>query len=417
MRQSVLGAGPILFVTYGNGHVAKVAPVVKALMACGVDCVVMALTLGYKQALGLGLQPVGYRDFLSLAADQASALAHGCRLLSDNLHPDVAEFESTCYLGINYAEWVECYGERGAADRYAARGRRGFLPVQFMGRVIDSLKPSLVVSTSSPRSEQAAIEAAVKRGIPSMTMMDLFALPHDIFLRQAVHADVITVLSGFAKDNLTAAGIDPARIVVTGCPAYDAMFDSANEAAGNELRHTFGWQDKKIVMWAGNLEEEGPGVTGETRGTALGLRVEERLRRWVEENLDAALIVRYHPAQYHLFPNLGVHPRVYLSDPVADRLQPQLHAADIIVVQTSTVGFEAALVGKRVLALSYSPMVINFDFDYGRLGLGESVSTLQALVPAIEGKDIAQRDRRAFPPDGPATPRVVEAILKLTHTI
>ena len=305
------------------------------------------------------------------------------------------------------------FGEQGAAERYAAQGRRGFLPIQFMGKVIDHFKPALVVSTSSPRSEQAVIEAALSRGIASMTMLDLFALPHDYIFQQTVHAELITVLSEFAKDNLIASGVDPARILVTGCPAYDAMFDPANSSAGKDMRDQLGWEGKKVVMWAGNLEEDGPGVTDETRGTALASRVESCLRDWVKENTHAALIVRYHPTQYHLFESFAQHPRVYVSDPSVDKLQPLLHAADILVVQTSTVGFEAALVGKRVLALSYSPMVINFDFDYGKLGLGESISSLQALVPAIESEGTGIEDRHAFPPLGPATPRVVEAMLKL----
>ncbi len=401
--------GGVLFVTYGNGHVAKVAPVVRDLQRQGVPCVVMALTLGYKQALGLGLSPVGYRDFLFLA-DGPEVLRLGAALAAENSHPDVDAHESLCYLGINYAEWVERYGEAGAAQRYAASGRRGFLPLQFIGRVIDHLRPSLVVSTSSPRSEQAAIEAAAARGIPTLTMMDLFALPHDIYLRQPVHAECITVLSEMVKRNLIQAGIAASRIVVTGCPAYDPMFDPLNEAAGRQLRSRLGWDGMKVVMWAGNLEEDGPGVTDEYRGTRLGLAVERELRQWVDSRPDAALLVRYHPAQYHLFPDLGRHARVYVSNPATDRLQPQLHASDIVLVQTSTVGFEAALVGKRVLSLSFSPLVVNFDFDYGRLGLGESVPSLDRLVPALEAGPGSVRERHAFPPPGPATPRVVEVI-------
>jgi hypothetical protein len=405
-------AGGVLFVTYGNGHIAKVAPVVKALQAQGVPCVVLALTLGYKQALGLGLRPLGYRDLLFLA-DEAEVLRRGSAIAGENSHPDVDPHESLCYLGINYIEWVETYGEAGAAQRYAALGRRGFLPLNFMGKVIDHLRPSLVVSTSSPRSEQAAIEAAVARGIPSLTMMDLFALPHDIFLRQPVHAACITVLSEMVKQNLIQAGIEASRIVVTGCPAYDPMFDPANQAAGRELRQRLGWEGLKVVMWAGNLEEDGPGVTDQYRGTNLGVAVERQLRQWVDSRPDAALLVRYHPAQYHLFPDLGRHPRVYVSNPGADRLQPQLHASDIVLVQTSTVGFEAALVGKRVLTLSFSPLVLNFDFDYGRLGLGESVPSLEQLIPVIETGQGPARDGSAFPPPGLATPRVVEVIQTL----
>lgn len=405
----------ILFVAYGSGHIGKVAPVIRHLQSQGVRCELLALTLGYKQALGLGLQPKGYRDFLHLV-DGARALAKGRELLGANSHPDVDDHESCCYLGVNYLEWVETYGEEEASRRYAAGGRRSFLPVRFLGRVIDELAPSVVVSTASPRSEQAAIEAAAQRGIPSLTMMDLFGLPHDNYLRNKVFADRITVLSGFVRNNLMAAGIEGDRIAVTGCPAYERLFEPGAAQAGSALRQALGWEGLEVAMWAGNIEEPGPGVTPEVAGTALAVDVERRLREWVYGNPRAALLVRYHPSQYHLFPDLGAHPRVYRSVPTADPLVPQLHASDLVIVQTSTVGFEAALIGRRVLSLSWSPMVRNTDFDYGRIGLGESVERAEDLIATINRGRTSAIDRSVFPPDGLATPRVAAEIMALARS-
>lgn len=402
---------PILFVAYGSGHIAKVAPVIRYLRAQGVRCELLALTLGFRQAQRLGLEPKGYRDFLHLADAQA-ALARGAELLPGNQHPEVDDFESRCYLGVNYQEWVETHGEEGARERYAQGGRRAFFPIRFIGKVIDALQPAVVVSTASPRSEQAAIEAAVSRGVPALTMMDLFGLPHDNFLRNEVFADRITVLSDFVRGNLAAAGIPADRIAVTGCPAYEGLLEPAQREAGAALRSALGWQGLKVVLWAGNLEEEAPGQP-QYAGTALALDVERRLREWVAGRDDAALLVRYHPAQYHLFPDLGAQPRVYRSIPTQDPLAPQLHASDIVVVQTSTVGFEAALIGKRVLSLSYSPTVVRIDFDYGAMGLGESVRRPQDLVGLVDGAPPRPADRSLFPPEGPATPRVAAEILAL----
>ena len=402
----------VLFVTYGNGHIAKVAPVAQALREVGAQVQVMALTLGFRQAQRLGLQPMGYRDFLHLV-DRERALAFGRQLLSENRHPDVDDEESVAYLGINYLEWVDRYGEDEAARRYAQGGRRSFTPVGFIGRVVDELQPALVVSTASPRSEQAAIEAAVERGIPCMTMMDLFALPHDNFRRNDVFADRITVLSEFARDNLLDAGLDPARLVVTGCPAYDRLFEPEGVWAGAAWKESMGWTGLRVVLWAGNLEEAAPNVPKEYLGNRLGRLVETRLREWVARRPDVALVVRYHPNQYHLFEDLGPQERVYRSNPTRDPLLPQLHACDSIVTQTSTVGFEGAMIGKRLLALSFSPWVINFEFDYGRLGLGQSVPGLDDLVPMLESGPPASLDRRAFPPEGPATPRVLAQMLDL----
>jgi hypothetical protein len=407
-----MAAPTVLFVTYGNGHVAKVAPVVRALRERGVHTTVMALTLGHRQAQRLGLDPVGYKDFLHLV-DAERAQAYGRELLPGNSHPDVDDVESVAYLGINYLDWVDRFGEEGARQRYESGGRRSFAPLGFMGRVIDEIGPAVVVSTASPRSEQAAIEAGVARGVPTMTMMDLFALPHDNFRRNTVFADRITLLSEFARDNLLQAGVDATRLVVTGCPAYDSLFEPEPARVGYEWKRTQGWEGLHTVMWAGNLEEAAPNVPPEYLGAGLGRLVEKRLRQWVADDPRVALVVRYHPNQYHLFQQLGPQERVYVSNPTKDPVHPQLHACDSVVTQTSTVGFEGALIGKRLLALSFSPWVINFDFDYGKLGLGESVPSLDALVPMLKAPPPQRTDLRAFPPYGPATPRVLDQLVGL----
>ncbi len=407
-----LDAPSVLFITYGNGHVAKVAPVVAALRERGVAVVVMALTLGLKQAQAMGLNPVSYRDYLHLV-DSERALAFGRELIAGNNHPDVDESESIAYLGINFLDWVERFGLQEAHRLYAEGGRRAFLPLNFIGKVIDELRPGLIISTASPRSEQAAIEAGVSRGIPTMTMMDLFALPHDNFRRNTVFADRITVLSEFARSNLLDAGIDADRVVVTGCPAYDKLFDPVQAQLGADWKRSMGWQDKYVVMWAGNLEEAAPNVPPHYLGAGLGVLVEQQLRAWVATDENVALVVRYHPNQYHLFPDLAAQERVYVSNPRNDSLHPQLHAVDCVVTQTSTVGFEGVLIGKRLLALSFSPWAINFDFDYGKLGLGESVSSLDELTAVLNRENVPPIAAGLLPPQGLATPRVVQHVMQL----
>ena len=62
--------GKALLVAYGGGHITMMAPVIAALQKRGFDCTVMALTTGYRKALQLGLQPLGYRDFSTLIRTQ-----------------------------------------------------------------------------------------------------------------------------------------------------------------------------------------------------------------------------------------------------------------------------------------------------------------------------------------------------------
>ncbi len=143
--------------------------------------------------------------------------------------------------------------------------------------------------------------------------------------------------------------------------------------------------------------------------------VEQRLRQWLRARPDVALIVRYHPTQYHLFPDQGSQERVYVSNSAQDGLGPQLHAADTVLVQTSTVGFEAALLGKRVLNLAFSPTVIHTEYDFSKLGLAQSVPTLAALEAVLDQPSQAFEDIGSRPPVGAATPRVVDEILTMAR--
>lgn len=405
----------VLFVTYGNGHIAKVAPVLRALEAQGVECVLLALTLGYRQSERLGLKPLGYKDLLHLV-DAERALAYGRRLWPENQHPDVDELESCAYLGINYLEWVQALGEEGAAQRYAQKGRRSFLPVEFLGRVIDWLKPGVVVSTSSPRSEQAAIEAAVQRGVPTLTMLDVFANPHDTYLHHQVYADRITAPSRLAAQQLRDAGIGGDGIRVTGCPAYDYLRDRSHAPEGEALKRKLGFEGLSVLLWAGNMEGEHPGAPPEYLGIGLCVAVEKRLREWVRQRPGVALIVRYHPTQYHLYPDLGAQERVYVSKPLDDPLRAQLNAADTVLVQTSTVGFEAAVMGKRVLNLQFSPTVIATEYDFSKLGVAEGVPTLDELETVLDRPRGHVADLGGLPPEGEATPRVAAEIMALLRS-
>jgi hypothetical protein len=367
----------VLFVSYGAGHIMKVSAVFKVLQERGYACLVLAMTIGYSKAQQLNLEPVGYRDFLHLV-DAEHVLAVGAGLLKGNEHPDVDGFESACYLGINYLELKESLGELEANAHYLKKGRGSFFPLCFFKRLMNYLQPAVVVATSSPRSEQAAIEAAVSCGIPSLTMVD-FIPPSDPFMSRTVHADCITVAADFIRDELIAKGVSPARVVVTGSPDFDALFDPEFTEAADTKRAALGWYGLNVILWAGYIELLQGNFDPAYAGTGLGLAVEKHLRAWVARHPHTALVIRYHPGQYHEFPDLGEQERVYYSNPITDPLVPLLHLSDSVVVQASTVGFEAAALGKNVLTLGFAPSVEVSDFDYSRFGLGLRVDGWQAL--------------------------------------
>ena len=402
-----------LFVSYGGGHVEMCLPVMRALRALvpGCEARILALTTAAGVARRAGEQPLGFRDFCT-GPDAARARAYGERLLGDQQHPDVDREESLAYLGLNFLEWVQALGEEGAWERWRAQGRQAFRPVQLMARILGELRPDVVVATNSPRSEQAVVEAAHALGIPTLSMVDLFALPGDPFRERKVHADRITVLSEGTRRNLVASGVDAQRIVVTGNPAFDELSGPQAQDAASRFRAERGWGDRPVVLWAGHMEADE--ADPRWAGAALGQAVQDLLLREVPARDDACLAIRYHPNEWHRFAPPAPHPRVHWSQPDREALLPVLAAADIVVVQATTVGAQAHAAGKKVLGLSFSPLVQRSGMDYGRLGLATGVPELEAL-PALVAQQLAAVRRGTSPagPRGDAAQRVAEEIADL----
>ena len=405
----------VLFVCYGGGHVEMCLPVLQALRqaAPGCEARIMALTTAFAVAKAAGESPIGYRDF-AVGPDAGRALDYGRQLLAGNTHPQVANEESVAYLGFNFAEYVDTFGEAQAWLRWQASGRQGFLPVEFFKRVLRKIRPDVLVSTNSPRSEQAAIEAAEALGIPSLSMVDLFALPGDPFLQRRVHATRITVLAESVRVQLLAAGVDAQRVVVTGNPAMDAMALPESVDAGLRWRQERQWSPGvKVALWAGH-KEPADAQPSAWAGTGLGEAVQQRLMQWVEEDHRAHLAIRYHPNEWHEFAAPAAHPRVYWSRPDKEPLLPVLMGSDVVVVQATTVGAQAHAAGKRVIGLGFSPLVQRSGMDYGRLGLGEEVGNLDELVAALQGaaSSAKRTSRRECAPAAPAVASLIVSLAK-----
>lgn len=405
----------VLFVCYGGGHVEMCLPVLRALRERepGAEVRMLALTTAAGVARRAGEQPLGFLDFCQ-GEEGARALRYGEQLVGDQQHPDVARAESLAYLGLNFLEWVDTLGEAAAWERWRSSGRQAFRPVRLFERILRQLAPDVVVATNSPRSEQAAIEAAHALGIATVSMVDLFALAADPYRARSLHADRICVLAAATRDNLVQAGVDPARIVVTGNPAFDALTGQEAQEAALQFRAERGWGDRPIVFWAGGLEPDD--ADPRWAGAALGQAVQQRLLEWTLARDDVALAIRYHPNEWHRFAPPAPHPRVHWSQPESEGLLPVLAASDIVVVQATTVGAQAHAAGKQVLALGFSPIVQRTGMDYARLGLGAGVPDLESLPALLEQQVAAvRRDASAAGQRGSAAQRVAGEIIALAQ--
>lgn len=377
----------VLFVTYGSGHVRMVMPVAQALAESGLAQVqVLALTTAAPVARAAGLDVLQFRDFVTPA--DSAALEHGMRLMQAMPGPIGDAAETQAYLGLCYHELEQVAGPQEAARGYQRDGRQAFLPLNMLRRILSRTAPVLVVATNSPRAERAAIMAAGGLGIPSICMVDLFCLDED-WIWDDGYADRVCVLNEDVKKFLTAAGRRPAQVTVTGNPAFDALADPANVAAGRSLRSARGWDGGKVVLWPTQVEPAFHPFNGLPGNPLLPRQALAEVIEYAASRKDVVLCVR---------PRAGEEPPVLPDDPrfvISGQdvpLTQLLHAVDLVVTLNSTVGLEGHLAGAKLV------QVLGSVFDaamplkaYGladeAVGLGRLGAALQRCLalPRAEG--------------------------------
>ena len=400
-----------LFVAYGGGHISMVLPVMRQLRLLNpkIECVLLALTTGYQLAQTAGEKPLGYKDFLHLV-DALAALRWGEILLGNNSSPDVTREESVAYLGINYLDLIAQHGELGAAQVYAEKGRYGFAPLQFMNRLFDALSPDVVVSTNSPRSEEAALTVAVARGIPNVGMVDLFGLDSDNYVLRKIKPDRTCVIATSVRDRLISRGFAADAVTVTGNPAFDGLFTARNQEFADLFVARKGWQGRDIIFNAGSWEPVSHPDTDIPKGRSFPIEIEGILRRYVKSRPNTALIQRYHPSDWFMYPRFPDEPCIHFSEPPTEAIHPLLLASSVVVNTNSTVGLEAAVAGKPVISIENSPSVHEW-FSLAKLGVS-CPSPTQHDLPATLDAVLAHSQRSAaFSSDGDAGLRVAQLVM------
>lgn len=353
-------------------------PVIKMAIARGHDVSVLGLTTARAVLEKAGVSCIGFSELWHHAAP--SARIYGEALAADlGSGGVVSHEESVAYLGISFADLVAEHGEAEARGMYAREGRHAFLPVAFFTRVLDALRPDVVVATNSPRAERAALLASGILGIRAVCAVDLFALQEVRWIGQPGYADRICVLNEAVRGMFLAHGRSPDEVVVTGNPAFDMLNAPETVTAGRALRAERGWDDSRItVLWASQIEPAHHPFNGAPGDPSLPRQVERMLRGMVAGDDTWRLVVRYHPSEREAFVPA---PHVCFS-PTSEPLAVLLHAVDVAVVTASTVGLEAWIAGRPVVTVDCS--VFTEDAPYSRMGVSTGVADPAELPLALK---------------------------------
>lgn len=367
----------VLFVAYGGGHIQTIVPVAQMLQAQGYNISVFAITTAIAVSQASGLPHFSYSD-LAQASDE-DVQREGARLAAAFPAGGPIPIEETrAYMGINYMDLVQQHGLDEANVLYEAAGRQNFFPINHMTSWLEHLRPKLVIATNSPRSEYAALQAAGDLGILSLCIVDMFALQEIAWLKTPGLGTKVCVLNEAVRDMFLREGRPEDEIEITGNPAFDGIYDPAVIQAGHDLRKASGWGAGRFtILYANSTEPSRHPFTGEAGDTTLPCRIEQRLRDILKDRPDLELVLRRHPSE-----DQEVEPgdRIYTSAHSED-VNALIHAVDMVVITSSTVGLQAYLAGVPVVSIECS--IMSKDSPYGDFGMACSVPSLEALEAVL----------------------------------
>ena len=393
----------ILFVSYGGGHVNALLPVYeKLLLNKQFTCNYLALTTAYQVLKNKDLPCIGFKD---LVDNNQNALELGKKIVGDNINSTVSYEESIAYMGLSYCDLVDQFGESSAHEKYKTYGRQAFYPLNTLKRFLSKEAPDLVITTNSPRAERAAVDAAKDLGIPSLCLVDLFALQEISWIGKPGFANKVCVISDHVKDHIVAAGRRSDEVVVTGNPAFDQLAYLTVPASLGPKKTT--------ILWVSQVEPEQHPMSADIYGDPeLPVRIERKICEIARKMPYAHFILRHHPSEKRNYVVEHTEQKnIEISKP-SSSLHEQLISADIVVTMTSTVALEAALLSKHVVTVDLS--IFSNDAPFSAMGISNGVTSLDELESTLfKLANTKPKKRQGLPEVGNATNNILSEIKEI----
>ena len=384
----------VLMACYGGGHVQSLIPVAKELSRDNnVALTVIGFTTARSAFLKEGILAQGYDSLLDYQQDE-DWLKMAEEFLPDILHPDISRKESLAYFAIGLKNLVEQHGEQQAIVRMKSEGRKSFYPKGTFLHYLKHTNPDVVITSTSPRSELALQHAAIKLNIRSIAVSDLFLQHESSYICRQPYASKITVISDYVKKFLEKKGLSKnTDIHITGNPAFDLLANLPVKNTNNTSE-----QDCKIITWicpSGAISQIGKAFLSTQN-------IVTYLESFCVKNKGYKYMIREHPSLPLDLPVMR-HGKICPKISVEDCLQ----MSDVILMEVSTVGLQAALMGIPVITINaneYPP--------YASLGISVDVKNLNDVGAAILDAKKPSILGFGYPDLGGATKEIVKIIME-----
>lgn len=382
-------------VCYGGGHVKIMNNIYRVLsQEKDIEIVILALTkaqefLKEKKVEYMTLEKynkiIGERDYINLG-----------KKIVKKLGENFLDEESILYYFYGTIDLIKEFGENKVIEGYKKYGRRIFLPLSFIEKVIEYEKPQLVLTTNAPRTEKAALMVANNKGIPTISIEDLLGVFNEknkeieIFFNSKLYEETfgknICVLSEITKNNLEKR--TKANIYITGNPNFDTIFQEYQNIKKVKIDRTLCYL---------------------SQSTNENLQIFEVLLKSLKSKIINNLIVKIHP-------NEAKEKYYKLNKKYNDiaKFEENLYNAilksDVILTEYSTAGIEAVLLGKHVISKKNN--IVDFR-ELGEKLVFQDILTIPEIIEYFFREEIYKEENNYFKTVKKASKYVVNIIIRI----
>ena len=349
----------IFIVCYGGGHARIIKSVYDELIKNkNLNIKILALTEAQRYLTSFNIPCQTIEKYHKIIKDH-EAEKIGEKIIEE-LNLNFNDKESILYYGYSFKELIEKYGKEKATEGYLKFGRRSFLPLNFMKKILRYENPSLIITTNAPRMEKAALIASKELGIKSISIEDLFGEESEINIEmekyfesnyyRSQYGNYVCVFSDRVKEKLE--NKTNSKILVTGNPNFDQIIKMKNKIQKLGI-------DKKyyvITFLSQPYQDQGKYI--------------EKILEILRKNKNYFVIFKFHPTEdiknyTFIFDKYNELNNRYLL--LQDRLYESIKTADLVITRNSTSGIEATLLDKKVIgeknkAIPFEKSKIGIEF-------------------------------------------------------
>ena len=399
----------IMMVCYGGGHVQIIKELYKKFLDVKeIEVTILSLTTSSKI---LEQEKIPFNTILDYYNENTDKEIYNLGkefCINNNIDTFIGEMETFLYHGYALYELIEKYGKKVVEEGFKKLGRKIFLPVLFMEKILKQEKPNILITTNSPRYERASLIAAKKMGIKNLTIEDLFGVKDGAVssemanyfndeIYEDIYGEYLCVISEESKRNLEKNKTN--KIFVTGNPSFDKTLRLFLEQKQNQMKKVT--QRKTMCFLSQNLPD---------KFIVLDKIIE------ISHKKKYDLIIKIHPNEKKedYLNRLGEKLEgVFIED---SNLYENILKSDIVITIDSTSSLEAIILDKPVIGRK------NKFIPFKNMGIGleyENIGEIEELVDKIvyDKKIIEELKtaRDAFRPENFAADsikNIVEKILK-----